>query len=285
MNVDIDVFKIGASFALLSHPHMDHLVIPAKFTGEIHASHITCLIMNEVDKSHVFVPSLAAGKWTRIHSIDIYSFDSNHMVGSLGFFIPSLCLLHWGDGRPEEPTIRDIKRAMGHNICPGLTIRDDCLHKQFPMSFPNEYPTIQDSIVMLTQLLNRLIDQQKKIWIHLASCSGLEILPKSSKWRYKFKKCGRRLADSICQTVFNLLELDNGLIAAHKIYVSRDRPSKCNMSHQEDMIIIKLSALHWFVENLVKFEPIQESPDEMRVFVCFHASGNERKLLDNHFHT
>ncbi len=231
--------------------------------------------MTKVDKIHTFVPTLIIEKWTKVDDFDVYVFDSHHCFGSIGVFVPALCLLFAGDNRVNATTINTIKKAMDF-VCPHLTIKGD----DFQSKYKNvlfDFPSPQASTLVLKNLLKTHI-KKRNIWIILASCSAMEVLPLHPKWRYKYKRCGNNLPDFICEETYFLLGLNQHNQNQTKIYISRSSP--CNVN--KNFLVIKLSALFWFYSGLTNYsKPFHVSEDEIRVFVCFHASERERLMLQS----
>ncbi len=279
--MDIDKFEIGTTnkIVLLTHVHQDHCVIPKKFTGIIYCSPITAHLMQKIDKIHIFSPKLIINQWIKLDDMDAYCFSTNHGIGAVGVFVPSLCLLHYGDGRPNQQCVKELKTVL-NPVCPNLTIIGDDFFKAF-IACVKKYPSVVESCIMLKKVIKEHYSNEV-IWIKIASFSCLEVLPLNPKWRYKFKKCGNAIADTICEEAFKLLGLDDCNQSAKKIYVSRDLPTvRCHMSSKKKFLIVRMSARFWFIQKYDKFIPVRISNDEIRCFVCFHASEHECNLLQS----
>lgn len=278
--MNIDKFPLHTKeICILTHAHTDHSIIPKRCQAIIYCSPITKKLMESFDQHHEFSGTLIPNTWQKIKSIDVYIFSSYHSIGSIGLFIPSLCLLHWGDGRPEKKMIQHLQNIMTP-ICSNLTIHhDDYLTSTFQKKVPDELPSIFESNHLINSVIEQYIND-KKIWIRIPHFGALEVLPK--KYHYKFKKCGIQVADSVCQEAFHLLNLDS-IKTGPKIYVSRDIADKCNRNnHNEDYLFIYLSTNWWFLEgqNQNLYKPFQINEYKIRIFVTNHASPNENKLLD-----
>ncbi len=288
MSVQIDVFKcVSLGAYILTHAHTDHGAhLPKGFPHVVNCSPITKQLMQDSHPNVNFKPNLIQGAWSLLeNNILVYCFHSGHCIGGIGVFIPSLQLLHFGDGRPSNTTVRiiyEISKVFTRGkitvVCDNYfsNLRKNLLTCE---NFPIKIPSLRDSKKILQKVL---IDQFKlfpnaKIYLKIAHFGTLSCLP-CTKFAYKWIGSSSTPSSTLCQNAFSLFPFQTkNADGFPSITVSSawDKDLPENIDDDFDCVIV-LSANWWFYHcetNL--FHPKMDEKNQMRIYACAHASTQE----------
>jgi hypothetical protein len=254
--------------------HADHCSsIPKKFSFAIYCSPETFFLMQSI-RPDLQLISLEKDKWHTIHEQDIYIFDSNHCIGSIGFICKNN--LFWGDGRPFSEQLKTIQLV--HKKKFKRVFTDTFLHEfkePYQLTLYKELPLPEKTTQDVTTILQMYSQKFKKIYICVSHFGTLPYLPKHVSYQCMFgdEKKTNTIPDRLCQLVFDWYRFRSA--TKSKYILIRKLPKNVQKNH----FYIVISARWWLVNDQKIFNPVLTDENVIRVFLCMHASHSETLLL------
>jgi hypothetical protein len=268
MTLFIDVFQkkslVEDGVYVLTHAHLDHMTIPKSFSKKIYCSPVTHKLLEKLRPGIKSEPLLVPNRWCTLENkIHLFVFDSNHCVGSIGFYYEGH--LYFGNGRPTyiqhllfqlQDVVADIRFVHFDDFAASKRFWDPPLPKQ--------------STQWIKDFMLQKLDHYDQIEISLPHFGALQHLPKG--FHYRLDPSLPLIYSVVAELLAMHLSCESKISVVHKSRTQSNRR----------FFYLLVSARWWLHSTQVAaFDPIFVKKNVVRICLCAHATPQENdQVLD-----